>query len=231
MGPTDSVRKWERQLFSWRVHFSHRYPLSQQCTRILHSQLIGTISNQSGSYQNVKDDQSYIYQPRYPTYTPWDPKDLMPEEMLRSIVNMGPPTSERLPGYKKGTESMAGECGIPGGMDRIVGGAEATPHSYPWMAALFVDDAWFCGGTLISDEWVLTAAHCATDASEMKVMLGAHNVRDDSEEGRLELVTRDFFTHEKYSQITLHNDLALVHLPEAVNFTGKTTFLLTVSTC
>merc|ERR1740124_1950904 len=44
--------------------------------------------------------------PKYPTYTPWDPKDLMPEEMLRSIVNMGPPTSERLPGYKKGTESM-----------------------------------------------------------------------------------------------------------------------------
>merc|ERR1711892_824310 len=114
---------------------------------------------------------------------------------------------------------MAGECGIPGGMDRIVGGAEATPHSYPWMAALFVDDAWLCGGTLISDEWVLTAAHCAKDASEMKVMLGAHNVRDDSEEGRIELVTRDFFTHEKYSQITLHNDLALVHLPEAVNFT------------
>merc|ERR1711892_48390 len=169
--------------------------------------------------------------PKYPTYTPWDPKDLMPEEMLRSIINMGPPTSERLPGYKKGTESMAGECGIPGDMDRIVGGAEATPHSYPWMAALFVDDAWFCGGTLISDEWVLTAAHCAKDASEMKVMLGAHNVRDDSEEGRIELVTRDFFTHEKYSQITLHNDLALVHLPEAVNFTGKTTFLLTVSTC
>ena len=29
---------------------------------------------------------------------------------------------------------------------RIVGGEEATPHSYPWMAALFVDDQWFCGG-------------------------------------------------------------------------------------
>jgi hypothetical protein len=32
---------------------------------------------------------------------------------------------------------------------RIVGGTEATPHSYPWMAALFVDDQWFCGGRTI----------------------------------------------------------------------------------
>ena len=148
----------------------------------------------------------------------------VPDDVLRSIVTIGPPTSERLPGFKKGTKSMAGECGIPGPMDRIVGGTEATPHSYPWMAALFVDDQWFCGGSLISDEWVLTAAHCAKDASEMKVSLGAHNVREEAEEGRIELVTRDFFTHEKYSQITLHNDLALVHLPEKVNFTSKTIF-------
>lgn len=159
--------------------------------------------------------------PKYPTFTPWNPKDQLPKDLLKNIINMGPPTTERLPGYKKGTKSMAGECGIPGPTEHIVGGTEATPHSYPWMAALFVDDQWFCGGTLISDEWVLTAAHCAKDASEMKVMLGAHNVREATEEGRLEPVTRDFFTHEKYSTITLHNDLALVHLPEPVTFTNN----------
>ena len=136
---------------------------------------------------------------------------------------MGPPTSERTPGYKKGTKSMAGECGMPGPSERIVGGTEATPHSYPWMAALFVDGKWFCGGTLISDEWVLTAAHCAKDASEMRIMLGAHEIKEESEEGRIEVITRDFFTHENYNTINLHNDLALVHLPEPVTFTGKTT--------
>merc|ERR1711936_757637 len=124
-------------------------------------------------------------QPKYPTFTPWDPSQDIPGDILNNILSMGPAITERLPGYKKGSKSMAGECGIPGNKDRIVGGEEATPHSYPWMAALFVDDTWFCGGTLISDEWVLTAAHCAKDATEMKVMLGAHNVREDSEEGRL----------------------------------------------
>ena len=37
-------------------------------------------------------------------------------------------------------------------------------------------------------------------------------------------MTTDFFTHPKYNQLVLHNDLALVHLPYAVNFTGETTF-------
>ena len=90
---------------------------------------------------------------------------------------------------------------------------------------------YLCGGALIGTQWVLTAAHCAKDATEMKVMLGAHNVREDSEEGRVELVTRDFFTHPRYSQITLHNDLALVHLPEKVEFSSKTTFVKIVSHC
>jgi len=115
-------------------------------------------------------------------------------------------------------ETTMPESTMSGG-ERIVGGSEAEPHSYPWMAALFVDGSWFCGGSLISDEWVLTAAHCAKDASEMVVMLGAHNVREEQEEGRIELTTTDFFTHPDYNTFTLHNDLALVHLPRKVEFT------------
>ena len=36
------------------------------------------------------------------------------------------------------------------------------------------------------------------------------------------MVTTDFFTHPDYNQLILHNDLALVHLPYALNFTGET---------
>jgi len=159
------------------------------------------------------------FKPKLPQITPWDKVTDLPQDILMKIMNQKPQSSERHPGYKKGTQSMAGECGVPTPSGRIVGGEEATPHSYPWMAALFVDDKWFCGGSLISDEWVLTAAHCAQDASEMVVMLGAHNVREASEDCRIELRTTEFFTHPKWSTFNLHNDLALVHLPQKVNFT------------
>merc|ERR1712076_199006 len=54
-------------------------------------------------------------------------------------------------------------CGIegPAREGRIVGGVEATEHAWPWQVALFIDDAWFCGGSIISENYVLTAAHCA----------------------------------------------------------------------
>jgi len=161
-------------------------------------------------------------QPRYPTQTPWDKVSEIPQDVLLDLINQQPQSGERYPGYKKGTLDLSGVCGISGAKDgKIVGGSESAPHKYPWMAALFVDDQWFCGGTLISDEWVLTAAHCADGASEMLVMLGAHNVREGAEEGRMELTTTDFFTHPDWSQMNIHNDLALIHLPQAINFTDK----------
>jgi secreted trypsin-like serine protease len=45
--------------------------------------------------------------------------------------------------------------------NRITGGYTAARGQFPWQVALLIDNAWFCGGSLISNLWVLTAAHCA----------------------------------------------------------------------
>jgi len=43
---------------------------------------------------------------------------------------------------------------------RIVGGSNAGPGSWPWQAALYKEGEFQCGGTLISDIWLLSAGHC-----------------------------------------------------------------------
>jgi len=45
--------------------------------------------------------------------------------------------------------------------NRITNGLTATRAQFPWQIALTIDGAGFCGGSLISPLWVLTAAHCA----------------------------------------------------------------------
>jgi len=146
-------------------------------------------------------------------------KPKLPEVSFRAAA----PTSPRPKPFefKKGSKSFAEECGLenPSGVeDRIVGGHEAAHHEWPWQVALFIDDAWFCGGSLISDEWVMTAAHCADGASYFDIMAGAHNVRASSEPHRIEITSFEGQTHPEWDSSSLYADIALVHLPEKVTF-------------
>ena len=42
----------------------------------------------------------------------------------------------------------------------IVQGENAIPGAWPWQVALLYGGQYFCGGSLISSQFVLTAAHC-----------------------------------------------------------------------
>lgn len=68
---------------------------------------------------------------------------------------------------------MSGSCGLrPIQHPRIVGGADASPNTWPWIAQLERDyfgwGGWehFCGSTLISNKWAVTAAHCVAKYNE-----------------------------------------------------------------
>ncbi|KOB73643.1 Uncharacterized protein OBRU01_10487 [Operophtera brumata] len=52
------------------------------------------------------------------------------------------------------------ECGGSNQENRIVGGMPAGVNRYPWMARLVYDGQFHCGASLLTKEYVLTAAHC-----------------------------------------------------------------------
>jgi len=102
---------------------------------------------------------------------------------------------------------------------RIVGGDEARPNQFPYQVGLFVTkqlEQVFCGGSLISTRYVLTAAHCVSGAMYIQLAFGAHNISAGDESTRQGQSTSDYVVHPQYDSNALINDVALVKLGGAV---------------
>ncbi|EDV92714.1 GH18677 [Drosophila grimshawi] len=109
----------------------------------------------------------------------------------------------------------------------IVGGSPADPKEFPHIARLGNRNAtdnttkWFCGGTLISNRLVLTAAHCLySENGEVNVVrLGELDFSTDKDDADPE----DFgvkapIEHPDFNYQMLYNDIALLQLDRIVNF-------------
>jgi len=106
-------------------------------------------------------------------------------------------------------------CGIPNANpEKIVGGVEATPHEFPWQVGLFFN-GYFCGGTIISEKYILTAAHCADGVYSHEVVIGAHEIRDPS---NTIINAYSPTVHPEWDSFSLSNDLAILELDTEIDW-------------
>jgi secreted trypsin-like serine protease len=98
----------------------------------------------------------------------------------------------------------------------IVGGSVAPPGAYPFMASLQDGSGFaFCGGSVISSTWVLTAAHCVEgdDGSDLWVVTGREDLSNTSAGQRIKVAS--VHVHPAYANST--HDAALLRLASATS--------------
>lgn len=101
-------------------------------------------------------------------------------------------------------------------VNRVVGGEVAKNGSAPYQVSLQLN-GWGhnCGGSLLNDRWILTAAHCLVgyDPSNVEVLAGTNSLK----EGGTLLKADKFFLHN-YTGPEYNNDIALMRLEKPVQF-------------
>jgi len=97
---------------------------------------------------------------------------------------------------------------------------------YPWQAAILKKSAgemvYVCGATLVSDAYLITAAHCVNDidVDMLSIRLGEWDVRDKTEfYPHIESKVSGLYIHPEFYEGNLENDIAIIRLAKRLDFT------------
>jgi len=117
-------------------------------------------------------------------------------------------------------EPFCGRSNIPH-QSRIVGGSKASFGQFPWQAQIWAikspngNPTFTCGGTLVTEELILTAAHCIhyTNPERYLIKLGRQYVDEKDEicsgyEQRYKVI--DLAVHPEFNKRHLTNDIAVM---------------------
>uniref|UniRef100_A0A8C5Q8B3 Peptidase S1 domain-containing protein n=1 Tax=Leptobrachium leishanense TaxID=445787 RepID=A0A8C5Q8B3_9ANUR len=110
-------------------------------------------------------------------------------------------------------------CGSPKVPGRIVGGENAVDGGWPWQIAVNYNGRFICGGSLISEQWVMSAAHCFGNSLDYySISLGMYQLGGSNPHG-VTIGVKEIIIHPLYIATGEKGDITLAKLSNPVNFT------------
>lgn len=144
----------------------------------------------------------------------------------KDLYNVGPATeiSNSYPLPQRTYQQF--QDGTFGSVDRIVNGDESSVHSWPWQVRVRPCSNWrctfLCGGSIISEKWVLTAAHCIPyRANGGNITVGSHILWSDPfgvDPNAKNHSISSIVNHKGWNKYTRRNDITLIQVHKAFEF-------------
>uniref|UniRef100_A0A8C8RY19 coagulation factor Xa n=1 Tax=Pelusios castaneus TaxID=367368 RepID=A0A8C8RY19_9SAUR len=129
--------------------------------------------------------------------------------------NLHPQNGTKAP---KGTENDPKTNMSPNLNVRIVGGNDCKLGECPWQALLINEEKeGFCGGTILNEFFILTAAHCMNQSKTIEVVVGEVD-REKEENTETMHVVDKIFMHNRFVLATYDYDIALIKVKEPIKF-------------
>nr|XP_012218765.1 PREDICTED: trypsin-1-like [Linepithema humile] len=111
---------------------------------------------------------------------------------------------------------------------RIIGGTATTIDKHPYQVSIHYDGKLLCGGSIISKDWILTAAHCVYGGKVALFKIRVASSYHD-EGGTLITSIASIIAHEWYDEDTYMYDVALIKLTNPVSL-GKNAKIVALAT-
>ena len=114
---------------------------------------------------------------------------------------------------------------------RVVGGKDYTIENHPWNVLLLLGtetDPYdsICGGSVISNDWIITAGHCTNEATEdySKAVIGKTQIETDFQkysQNSYGYPIQKMYTHPDYDNSMTNNDIGLLRLAQTLTFSRQ----------